>query len=266
MDLNQVADHWDLNADAWTKLSRAGYDVYRDYLNTPAFFEMLPDIRGLYGLDIGCGEGHNTRLLAKRGANISAIDISKVFIKYAREKEINDPLNIDYQIASATEMPFPDSIFDFATGFMSFMDTPKPGQVLTEVYRVLKPGGFIQFSICHPCFDTPHRKKLCDEKGQAFAFEIGDYFRNLNGEISEWIFTAAPEKVRKGLSEFEIPVFTMTVSQWLNLLIDSGFNIERIGEPRPDDETVKKCPKIQDAQVIAYYLHIRARKLDKANA
>ena len=41
---------------------------YRDYLNTPAFFDMLTDVNGLFGLDIGCSEGRNTRLLAERGA------------------------------------------------------------------------------------------------------------------------------------------------------------------------------------------------------
>ena len=64
-------------------LSRAGYDVYRDYLNTPAFFAILPDVRGLIGLDIRCGEGHNTRLLAHRGARVMGIDASPTFIRYA---------------------------------------------------------------------------------------------------------------------------------------------------------------------------------------
>ena len=38
---------------------------------------MLPDVRGLLGLDIGCGEGHNTRLLAGRGARVVAVDIAR---------------------------------------------------------------------------------------------------------------------------------------------------------------------------------------------
>ena len=87
MDHKEAGRYWNSNADAWTKLARAGYDVYRDYLNTPAFFEMLPDVNDLSGLDIGCGEGHNTRLLAKRGACMTAIDISEVFIGHARESE-----------------------------------------------------------------------------------------------------------------------------------------------------------------------------------
>ena len=79
-----VKRYWERNADTWTQLARAGYDVYRDYLNTPAFFRMLPDVEGLLGLDIGCGEGHNTRLLAGRGARVIAIDISEVFVGHAK--------------------------------------------------------------------------------------------------------------------------------------------------------------------------------------
>jgi trans-aconitate methyltransferase len=63
MTHEEVGQYWDGNAEAWTLLARAGYDVYRDHVNTPAFFAMLPDVAGLTGLDIGCGEGHNTRLL-----------------------------------------------------------------------------------------------------------------------------------------------------------------------------------------------------------
>src|SRR5262245_50978075 len=107
---------WNANADVWTKLARAGYDVYRDHLNTPAFLAMLPDVTGLAGLDIGCGEGHNTRLLARRGARITAIDIAENFIAHARRTEDAEPLGIDYQVASAVEMPFADEAFDFATG------------------------------------------------------------------------------------------------------------------------------------------------------
>jgi hypothetical protein len=62
MDHEEVGRFWNANADSWTKLARAGYDGYRDYLNTPAFFAMLPDVDELSGLDIGCGEGHNEQI------------------------------------------------------------------------------------------------------------------------------------------------------------------------------------------------------------
>ncbi len=263
MDHRQVARYWNENADAWTELARAGYDIYRDYLNTPAFLDMLPDVEGLLGLDIGCGEGHNTRLLSGLGADLVAFDVSEKFIHYATRPDDEEPSKgIEYLIASAVEMPFADASFDFATAFMSFMDIPETERVLAETYRVLKPGGFLQFSITHPCFDTSHRRELRDESGRAYAVEVGDYFRNLRGEIDEWLFSAAPPEVRGRLPKFKIPRFTRTFGQWLNLLADTGFILERVGEPRPDDEVVREHPNLQDAQVVAYFLHVRVRKPD----
>ncbi|MBX7222167.1 MAG: class I SAM-dependent methyltransferase [Blastocatellia bacterium] len=260
MNHEEAGRFWNANAAAWTKLAREGYDLYRNHFNTPAFFEMLPDVTGLKGLDIGCGEGYNTRLLAKRGAHMAAIDIAEIFIDYAQAAETEAPLGIDYRVASAVELPFPAETFDFATGFMSFMDVPETGQVLQEAFRILKPGGFLQFSITHPCFDTPHRKNLRDENRITYAIEVGDYFRSQNGEIEEWIFGAAPPEAKQGLPKFKVPRFTRTLSAWLNLLLETGFQLERVNEPRPSDETVQEYPYLQDAQVVSYFLHLRVRK------
>ena len=260
MKHTEVKRYWDGNAVVWTELARAGYDVYRDYLNTPAFLTMLPNVQGLKGLDIGCGEGHNTQLLARHGATVTAIDISEVFVQQAKQLEETEPLGIEYAAASAVELPFADATFDFATGFMSFMDIPETESVLAEACRVLRPGGFLQFSITHPCFDTPHRRNLRDEKGVTYAIEVGDYYRNLQGDVVEWLFSAAPAEVREGLPRFKVPRFTRTIGQWLNLVIDSGLILERIEEPRPSDQVVSERPDLQDAQVVAYFLHVRARK------
>jgi SAM-dependent methyltransferase len=260
MDHEETGRYWNANAEVWTRLARAGYDVYRDYLNTPAFLSMLPDVRDLCGIDIGCGEGHNTRAVARRGARLVGIDIAETFIRYASEMEQQEPLRIDYRVASAVALPFPAAHFDFATAFMSLMDMPETGRVLAEAYRVLKPGGFFQFSITHPCFDTPHRRNLRDERGITYAIEVGDYFRNLDGTVTEWLFGSAPDELRQSLPKFQTPRFTRTLSRWLNLLLDVGFHLERVEEPWPSDETVAHCPAIQDAQVVSYFLHIRVRK------
>ena len=68
------------------------------------------------------------------------------------------------------------------------------------------------------------------------------------------------------MPKFKVPRFTRTLSQWVNLLIDAGFRLERIREPRPDEKAVRACPDVQDAQVVAYYLHIRARKCSETDA
>ena len=202
MEAEEVRKHWNRNAEAWTQLSRAGYDTYRNYLNTPAFFELLPEVDGLKGLDLGCGEGYNTRLLAERGANVIGLDISSVFVRHAKTFQAQSCHIPEYLIGNAQELPFADACFDFITGFMSFMDIPDTAALLGEVWRALKPGGFLQFSISHPCFDLPLRKNLRDVEGRTYAFEIGGYFQHAEGNVAEWLFSAAPPEAVESMRKF----------------------------------------------------------------
>lgn len=260
MQTEEAGRYWNANAEAWTVLARAGGDVYRDYLNTPAFFAELPDVSGLNGLDIGCGEGHNTRLLAQRGAQVHAIDIAETFIQYAQLQEDEHPLGITYQVASATTLPFPDEQFEFATSFMCLMDLPETDAAFREAFRVLKPGGFFQFSISHPCYDTPHRKNLRRLSGKTYAIEVGDYFQKVAGKLTEWTFGSAPAALRNRFPKFRIPMFNRTLSEWFMMMIHAGFVVEWMQEPCPDAETIRQYPEVQDAEVVAYFLHIRCRK------
>ena len=260
MDEIEVGNYWNNNAPVWTNLVRAGYDVYRDYLNTPAFFEILPDIRSMTGIDIGCGEGYNTRLLADSGAVLEAIDIAPVFIESAKTMEKEFPLGITYSVASATQIPFQNESFHFATSFMCLMDLPAPEKALQEAYRVLKPGGFFQFSIEHPCFKPPHLKKLRNAAGQTYAVEVGDYFSGNDGEIEQWIFGNTPQELKQKAPQFQVPRFHRTLTFWINSIIKVGFSIEQVNEPCPSDKIIKEKPSLQSAGIVGYFLHIRCRR------
>ena len=256
----EVGNFWNKNAPIWTSMVRAGYDVYRDYLNTPAFFKIMPNIKGMKGIDIGCGEGYNTRLLAEEGAMLDAIDVAPAFVESAKAMEKEFPLGIKYSVASANQLPFLNESFEFVTSFMCFMDIPNPEKALDEAFRVLKPGGFFQFSIEHPCFKTSYLKKLKNEKGITYAFALGDYFLNTDGKIEEWIFGNAPNEIKDKVRKFKIPNFHKTLSFWINSVIKSGFLIEEIHEPYPDDDLIRKKPSLQSAQIVSYFLQIRCRK------
>lgn len=237
-----------------------GYDRCRDLINSPAFFKMLPDISNLKGLDIGCGEGYNTRIAAKKGAKITAIDISEVFIKYAKETEKQEPLGIDYKVMGATELPFPDNHFDFAIATMSIMDIADNERAIAEAFRVIKPGGFFQFSMAHPCFIISESEWVRNEEGKRTGFIIKDYFKKVNGDLEEWIFGAAPKEITEKMSKFKIPRFTRTLSEWLNLLIEKGLILEKFCEPYAEDDILKKYPEEYDSRIIPYFLIIRCRK------
>jgi 2-polyprenyl-3-methyl-5-hydroxy-6-metoxy-1,4-benzoquinol methylase len=79
-----VARYWDDNAAGWAEQVRSRMDIAREYHNNPAFLAFLGDLEGRQVPDAGCGEGHNTRILARRGARMTGIDISERMIELAR--------------------------------------------------------------------------------------------------------------------------------------------------------------------------------------
>lgn len=247
---------WEANAETWTQLARAGYDVYRDLINTPAFLAMLPPVAGLHGLDIGCGEGANTRAVALLGARLDAIDVAPTFISHAQESERAEPLGITYAVGDAQALPYADAAFDFAVAFMALMDVPSYRTALAEAYRVIRPGGFLQFSILHPCFSTPYRRVVRDAAGIPQTIEIARYFDRVDGQVESWIFSAA-----KGNAEpFKVPVYHHTLGDWINALIDAGFAIERIGEPAASADVARAHSQVADTLIAPLFLHIRARR------
>ncbi|MGA2017690.1 MAG: class I SAM-dependent methyltransferase [Opitutaceae bacterium] len=260
MKPTQVAEYWEANAETWTRHARAGYDIYRDALNTPSFLAMLPPVRGLDGLDIGCGEGSNTRRLAELGARMSAIDIAPTFIRHAQAEERRDPLGIDFRTGDAMALPFGDRLFDFATAFMALMDMPDQGLALREAHRVLRPGGFLQFSILHPCFAPPHRKVLRRRDGTVRAIEVAGYFDATDGRVDSWRFSTLPRSERAKVAPFRTPRFHRTLSEWVALIRRAGFAIEEFNEPRAGAGQGKAEAIVSDTRVAPIFLHVRATR------
>jgi len=256
MELHEVAAFWEGNAETWTRQTRAGYDVYRDALNTPAFLDMLPDVTELCGLDIGCGEGANTRKVAGLGAKMTGIDVAPTFIRHAAEAGGD----IAYQVADAHALPFADKSFDFATAFMSLMDMPKPEQAIAEAARVLKPGGFLQFSILHPCFAPPYRKTHRHADGTTRAVELARYFETTDGEVDRWWFSSTSSEERASTPQFQIPRFHRPLYAWVDMIVAAGLTIEKLGEPMASEDAARTHPIVEDTRVVPIFMHVRARK------
>jgi SAM-dependent methyltransferase len=203
----------------------------------------------------GAGEGQNSRRIAERCGSIVGVDMSPTLLRHARAAAPAIP----YVLASAQDLPFADKAFDFAVASLSLMDMPRPELALRETARVLKPGGFLQFSITHPCFSTPIRHKVRDQSGRPYAVAIGGYFDG-GVRVDEWLFQEAPASAKAGLRPFRMPVFYRTLSQWLNMLAEAGLRLERALEPYATPEVAEREPKVADTRIVAYFLHIRRRK------
>jgi hypothetical protein len=142
---------------------------------------------------------------------------------------------------------------------MSLMDTGDPERALGEMARVLRPGGFAQFSIVHPATTTPVRRWVNDEAGRRQALATGGYF--YQGPLTEtWIFGQAPEEVKDRYQPFTITYARRTLAGWLNAVLSAGLAIEAVAEPCADEQTAAAHPEVADTRIAPYFLIMRARK------
>ena len=254
MDPVTVRSQWNANARSWTDLTRAGFDVYRDLVNTPAFLRMLPDIDGLVGLDVGCGEAHNTRLVRRAGGRVVGVDVAERFVAAAAAVDSTR----EHVVGDAGNLPFAEATFDFVTAFMSLMDVSDPDVALTEAVRVLRPGGFVQFSVVHPVNNTARRRWI-NVDGERWGLAIGDYFVT-GWSTDRWTFNAAPEDVRARHELFTVSSQRRTIAGWLNAVAGAGLILEEVAEPCADEDVARHSPKIADTRIVPYFLIVRARK------
>ena len=120
-------------------------------------------------LDVGCGTGtlaiEVARLVGLTG-HVAGIDPGAEQIARARAKAARHNLLIDFQIGVIEQLPFSDQAFDvvFSTLMMHHLPAPLKRQGLSEIARVLKPGGRLVIA------DFKHRK---ERAGQAARFHAG---------------------------------------------------------------------------------------------
>ena len=126
----------------------------RKYVHQKNYFSILDYIKqGEKILEVGCGEGILSALMAQKGAEVTASDISKPNLmnakKYAKNKGIN---NINFLEADAEDLPFRDNSFDIVVADNVLEHLPDFEKGLSEIKRVTKKRAIIVLPTClNPC-------------------------------------------------------------------------------------------------------------------
>lgn len=116
-----------------------------EWINKPSIFaqnsiEFFPPTGKV--IDLGCGQGQDSRFFAEHGYGVVGTDFSDQGIKTAKEKSKN--LNIDFMVLDISEpLPFPDSSFDVVYSHLAihYFDKIKTKFIFSELARILKKGG-----------------------------------------------------------------------------------------------------------------------------
>jgi ubiquinone/menaquinone biosynthesis C-methylase UbiE len=148
--ISAVERYWDRHVDDWK--------VARHKPGTPEFFseteqyrfeklhylnERIPFARtaGTRVLEIGCGLGNDLSRFARAGANVTGIDISSRAIDLSRANFEQRKLAGTFIQMDGEELQFEDDSFDLCYCHTVLQFTPDPARMISEIYRVLRPGG-----------------------------------------------------------------------------------------------------------------------------
>jgi SAM-dependent methyltransferase len=137
-------------------------------------------------LDVGCGTGAMTFALAQRGdhAAIVGIDVSEPYVAFARARNA-DP-RITFEIADASSIPLPSGHFDRAVSQLVLQFLPDPLPAVTEMRRVVRPGGLVAACVWDSFGGQPHIRMLWDTASALGLDKARNLFRPLStaGELA----------------------------------------------------------------------------------
>jgi 2-polyprenyl-3-methyl-5-hydroxy-6-metoxy-1,4-benzoquinol methylase len=189
-------------------------------------------VKGKTVLDLACGEGYSTRILARKGAKVTGIDCSEKLIGLAIAEERREPLDIRYYRMNASRLNkiFDDS-FDLVTCFMALHDIENYADAVAEVARVLKHGGRFVFSIMHPCFEDMTINGVRINAAER-------YFDNIQ-HLVEW-------NMKRLKKPFKTVSFHRSLTDYSLVLTRNGLLISRLVEPQPTKEVMRRHPNLRE--------------------
>jgi 2-polyprenyl-3-methyl-5-hydroxy-6-metoxy-1,4-benzoquinol methylase len=178
----QAIQAWETNAAFWDEKMGEGNSFFK-LLLWPAVEKLLSPTPGERLLDIACGNGLTSRLLANANARVTAFDGSAAMVAVAKQRPGAN--EIDYRVLDCTDrqalLALGAGGYDGALCNMALMDIADIDPLMSGLSGLLKPGGRFVFSVLHPCFNNPatvQMGELEDRKGElitTYSVKISRY-------------------------------------------------------------------------------------------
>ena len=237
------ADPWNAHAAWWQAEFTDGAD--------PEYVEQILPIIGTWlpaggtMLDVGCGEGQVARLGAELGLEVIGVDPASSQASVAAQRA-GGP---QYLCASGAQLPFRDAVIDVAVACLVFEHIADLDRAMTEVARVVRPGGSFLLLLNHPLLQTPGSGWIDDQ-----VLEPPEQYWRVGEYLTE---AESLEQVEAGVF---IRFFHRPLSRYLNGLRDVGFVLCEMLEPSPPPGFLKRAEEYEAAATIPRLMALRLRR------
>jgi SAM-dependent methyltransferase len=210
----------------------------------PALRALLPDLRGLRVVDLGCGFGWFCRFAREQGAaQVLGLDVSQKML--ARAMATTSDAAITYARADMERLDLPAASFDLAYSSLVLHYIVDLAGLMANLRGALVAGAQLIFSVEHPIYTAPaHPGWSVDADGRR-TWPVDGYLVE-GARRTDWL---APGVIKHH----------RTIGTYLNLLIGLGFTVSHVEEWGPTSEQIAARPALADERQRPMFLLVAAR-------
>jgi ubiquinone/menaquinone biosynthesis C-methylase UbiE len=224
--------------------NRAGLN---EILEQPAVLSLLPPMKGLNVLDLGCGAGELCRKLSALGASqVIGVDISANMLELAQK---GAAANVSYLNKAMEDLEFPAGSFDLVVSSLALHYVKNLTELFQNIHLWLKPSGILLFSIEHPIATSSqgfHHGWIKDNLDNKLYWPV-DYYHQEGIRESHWFV--------EGVIKYHRAISTI-----MNNLLSCGFTILAVKEPVACEADENIWPVLKEARRRPPFLIIKASR------
>jgi SAM-dependent methyltransferase len=214
------AGYWDAMAEEYfarTRISTRDFH-YGPLLPGDRILRLLPStLAGKRCLELGCGGGQNSLVLARRGALCTAIDPAPAMLAHARRLAARHRQDISFLLSDMRHLPADLRPFDLIHSVFALSFVPAPEPVLADLAARLRPGGLALVSAPHPLW-------------------AGEWIQLAGKGHEDGLFlpnALRPTDDARHDSYGRIRSRHWPLSRWFAAFTHAGMTVERLLEPAP---------------------------------
>lgn len=217
-----------------------------DTLELPILRELLPEVKGLDLLDLGCGDAALAApLLAQGAASYTGIDGSSNMIRLARQGPAASQPGVQLiQGFIEDALLYPPARYDLILSRLAFHYIESLPHLFALLYTTLRPGGCLVFSAEHPVI-TSHQVSIKQGSNRQ-DWTVDRYFQTGKRQF-KWLGA-------------EVIKYHHTLEDYFQALRSTGFAVEDLRESRPRPELFKDRKLFERRSRVPLYILFRARR------
>jgi len=127
----------------------------------------LEFVAGKAVMDIASGEGYGAHLMASVAASVTGVDVDPNAVEHSKRSYFSP--NLQFVAGSCSAVPLPNASFDVITSFETIEHHDKHEEMMSEIKRLLKPGGLLIIS-------SPNRTTYSDEPGYTNPYHVKELY------------------------------------------------------------------------------------------